>query len=112
MVFILSKIKLFRFRRRRLLLFIIAVCTVGYLLVPDQKPTDINDDVMEFRLNRYMRYQEKTPGLGPGQEGTAVILTEEEQMFADNMMANATFNVVASNKMALDRSIPDTRKKE
>jgi len=41
-----------------------------------------------------------------------VFLTAEEQAEADKLFAKETFNVIASNKVALDRRIRDNRHPE
>jgi len=41
-----------------------------------------------------------------------VYLTPEEQAEADGLFAKETFNVIASNKVALDRRIRDNRHPE
>ena len=67
-------------------------------------------DVMNFRRKRYERAQARSPGVqGPGEGGVKVILTSEEQKEANVLFDKETFNVIASNKMAMDRRVPDLR---
>ena len=66
--------------------------------------------VADFRQRRYQKAQERSTDIeGPGEGGVAVVLTPEEQKEADRLFPNETFNVVASNKMAMDRRIRDVR---
>lgn len=68
---------------------------------------------MEFRKQRYAKAKERAPVSGaPGENGRAVSLTAKEQAEADRLFPKETFNVVASNKVALDRLIPDSRNSE
>lgn len=46
---------------------------------------------------------------GPGEQGKAVILTAEEEALKDTLFRVNGFNAFASDKIALDRSIPDIR---
>jgi hypothetical protein len=47
------------------------------------------------------------PGLG--NDGVGVTLEGEEKELADEMMAKEAFNIVLSNKIALNRTVPDPR---
>jgi len=66
--------------------------------------------VKTFRARRYARALKRV-GLkyGHGENGEPVILTDAEKVEADRLFKKETFNVIASNKVALDRSVPDTR---
>ena len=69
-------------------------------------------EVQRVRRVRYERYQEKEragPRDGPGEGGMAVKLTKEEQEKADSLFKKEAFNIVASDKIAMDRSVKDTR---
>lgn len=67
-------------------------------------------EVTEFRRERYKKALNRPADIdGPGEDGKAVILTAEEQKEADRLFAKETFNVIASNKVALDRRIRDLR---
>lgn len=69
--------------------------------------------VVEYRHKRYKKALARSPNIkGPGEDGTAVFLTAEEQAEADKLFAKETFNVIASNKVALDRRIIDNRHRE
>jgi polypeptide N-acetylgalactosaminyltransferase len=66
--------------------------------------------VMEFRRERYRKALNRPTSItGPGEDGEPVILTAEEQAEADRLFAKETFNVIASNKVAMDRRIRDLR---
>ena len=70
-------------------------------------------ELVAFRQRRYEKAQARRPDVeGPGEGGVAVMLTPEEQKEADRLFPNETFNVVASNKMAMDRRIRDLRHPE
>ena len=49
---------------------------------------------------------------GPGEHGAAVHLTAEEKRKGDAHMREYGFNMAASDKVSLDRAIPDTRPDE
>jgi len=69
--------------------------------------------VMEYRRARYKKALSRSPDIqGPGEDGEPVHLTAEEQAEADKLFAKETFNVIASNKVALDRRIRDNRHPE
>jgi len=69
--------------------------------------------VREFRKERFNKAQSRSPAIkGPGEDGEPVILTAEEQAEADKLFAKETFNVIASNKVAMDRRIRDLRHPE
>ena len=67
------------------------------------------DSNMKFRQERYLRYQNRGKVNGPGEYGGAVKLTAEEQKEANRIFDKEAFNLIASDKVALDRSIRDTR---
>ncbi len=67
------------------------------------------EKVMEYRRARFKKAQNRPPTEGPGEHGEAVKLTPEEQKEADRLFDRETFNVVASDKVAMDRTIRDTR---
>jgi len=65
---------------------------------------------MEYRRARYKKALSRSPDIsGPGEDGTAVYLSAAEQAEADKLFAKETFNVIVSNKVALDRRIRDNR---
>jgi len=69
--------------------------------------------VIEYRRARYKKALSRSPDIkGPGEDGEPVHLTAEEQAEADKLFAKETFNVIASNKVALDRRIRDNRHPE
>ena len=75
-----------------------------------RQPVVGSELVADFRQRRYQKAQERSTDIeGPGEGGVAVVLTPEEQKEADRLFPNETFNVVASNKMAMDRRIRDVR---
>ena len=68
--------------------------------------------VIQYRKDRYTAAKNRPPREGPGENGQGVVLTPEEQQIADSRFRRASFNVFASEKVAMDRSIPDTRRPE
>ena len=68
---------------------------------------------MEFREKRFAKAKSRSPDVqGHGEGGVGVILTAEEQVEADRLFAKETFNVIASNKMAMDRRVRELRHPE
>lgn len=69
--------------------------------------------VAEFRTQRFRKAAERQSVDGaPGENGWPVHLKPQEQAEADRLFSIETFNVVASNMVALDRLIPDTRDRQ
>lgn len=58
---------------------------------------------------RFINAQNRPRKEGPGEGGNAVHLSKEEQELADKLFAKETFNVIASNKVAMDRRLNDAR---
>ena len=102
------------FRRRSnikliaLLLFIIGLVKV--VIVKNEGMSEAA--ILQYRMKRYLAYQTRPPREGPGENGAPVTLSPDEEKLAEQKWKNASFNVVASDKIAMDRSIPDTRRKE
>lgn len=59
---------------------------------------------LRFEKNQNRGY----PNL-PGERGAAVKLTPEEKKQADALFKKEAFNIIASDKVALDRSVRDVR---
>ena len=67
-------------------------------------------DIKEYRMERYFKNKFRDPKkTGPGEGGEVVVLSPEEQKEADRLFRKEAFNIVASDKIAMDRRIPDTR---
>ena len=64
---------------------------------------------MAYRKKRYFEYQNKPAGTGPGERGAGVKLSREEQVQADRLFKKEAFNIIASDMIAMDRSVKDTR---
>jgi polypeptide N-acetylgalactosaminyltransferase len=47
-----------------------------------------------------------------GEDGKAVVVSMEEKANADQTVREFGFNMVASDKMAMNRTVPDTRMEE
>nr|CDJ89781.1 Glycosyl transferase and Ricin B lectin domain containing protein [Haemonchus contortus] len=50
--------------------------------------------------------------IGPGENGAPVILEGEEKLIGEQQIKTVFMNVLASDKISLDRSIPDSRSRE
>lgn len=70
----------------------------------------ITDEVMRARVKRFMEYQKsETLRSGPGEHGQAVLLQGEEKTKAEALIPKEAFNRIASDKISLERAIPDVR---
>ena len=69
----------------------------------------ISSEIMKYRVDRYNKYQSRGFVRGPGERGEAVRLAGDERAEADRLFKKEAFNIVASDKIALDRSVKDTR---
>ena len=65
--------------------------------------------IMKFRQERFLKHKNRGNIDGPGEKGNSVRLTAEEQMKADSLFEKEAFNIIASDKVAMDRSVRDTR---
>ena len=66
-------------------------------------------EVMRYREARYERVQNRPDIDGPGERGSAVQMNATEKAEADRRFDKEAFNIVASGKVALDRSVRDVR---
>ncbi|KAL8560243.1 hypothetical protein ACOMHN_005976 [Nucella lapillus] len=70
----------------------------------------ISDEVMRTRVKRFVNYQRsESSRVGPGEKGVAVLLQGEEKTRAEALMPKEAFNRLASDKISLERSVPDVR---
>ena len=46
---------------------------------------------------------------GPGEQGTAVVLSVDEEARKDELFQANGFNALVSDKISLDRALPDVR---
>ena len=68
---------------------------------------------MRVRIKRFMQYQKSEAfRSGPGERGEAVVLLGEEKTKAAALIPKEAFNRIASDKISLERSIPDVRDPE
>lgn len=68
------------------------------------------DKLSTVRWKRYLEYQRaENSRTGPGEEGKPVVLVGEEKAKAESLMPKEAFNRIASDKISLERSIPDVR---
>lgn len=56
-----------------------------------------------------LEYLRTFPRSGPGENGAGITLNGDEKTKADELMKKWFFNIIASDKISVDRSIPDTR---
>jgi polypeptide N-acetylgalactosaminyltransferase len=70
----------------------------------------IFDEVHRTRMKRFINYQ-KSESLrtGPGEKGEPVFLEGDEKKHAEELMPKEAFNRIASDKISLERSLPDVR---
>ncbi|XP_078321051.1 putative N-acetylgalactosaminyltransferase 9 isoform X2 [Crassostrea virginica] len=101
-------------RRKRLdwkILTVLALVIVTSFFYFNFSKTSVDDEeILLLRKKRYMEYKSgegKREGLG--EKGRAVTLEGEEKKLADSLFKKEAFNIIASDKIALDRSIPDVR---
>ncbi|CAF1270040.1 unnamed protein product [Adineta steineri] len=110
---------LYRRRNKFLILCIIIFCTLFYFHKNDTQQTSTTKDQSiklkniqygkKIRVNRDT-YSTPEPCQGcPGENGQGVQLTAEESVNLDAVMKKEFFNLRASEKISLWRSIPDTR---
>lgn len=105
-------LRYFRLRRKSSALWTLAfmvLITLGFLVIRKKTPVD-DEEMLRFRIRRFMSYQHRGVVIGPGENGAPVTLSSDDQKLADQLWKNASFNVVASDKISLDRSVPDTRR--
>ena len=65
--------------------------------------------IMEYRQKRFRQAQLRQQKDGPGEGGVGVYLTGEEAELGKKLFKKETFNVVASNKISMDRHLNDAR---
>ena len=66
-------------------------------------------ELLSYRQERFERAQNRPDVDGPGERGQGVKLNATEKAEADRRFDKEAFNIVASGKVALDRSIRDVR---
>lgn len=86
---------------------------IWYLQWGSESISVITDEVMRVRVKRFMQYQKSEAfRSGPGERGEAVVLLGEEKTKAAALIPKEAFNRIASDKISLERSIPDVRDPE
>ena len=73
--------------------------------------TNVPDDsVLAFRKERFLKYQTaENSRTGPGEKGAGVHLEGEEKELGEKLYEKEAFNIVASDKISLERSVKDVR---
>ncbi|XP_041367869.1 probable N-acetylgalactosaminyltransferase 9 [Gigantopelta aegis] len=76
----------------------------------NRRGIQVSDDILAVRNKRFADYQrtEKSRS-GPGEYGTAVLLEGNEKVEAEKLMPKEAFNIIASDKISLERSLKDVR---
>ncbi|XP_060585105.1 probable N-acetylgalactosaminyltransferase 9 isoform X2 [Ruditapes philippinarum] len=110
------------FRRHRLtwklLSFIALVLIVLYFFFGNKSVNDftrgsnneVGEEVLKFRRERFEKYQASEAGrTGPGEKGLGLHLSGKEKEKADSLMDKEAFNIIASDKISLERSVRDVR---
>ena len=70
-------------------------------------------DVTTERLNRYGVYQRwQRSRVGPGENGAAVDMTVDQKKEAKELYKKEGMNIVASDIVALDRALVDSRSEQ
>lgn len=88
----------------------VAVFSLLYTRLGYLKYSKNDEEVLKFRRTRFSSYQEsESKRSGPGENGKPVYLEGKEKELADSLFEKEAFNRLASDKIALDRSIPDVR---
>ncbi len=71
------------------------------------------DEIFSLRKRRYVEYQTgELKRSGPGELGEPVNLEGDEKTKAEELMPKEAFNIIASDKIALDRGLRDVRDPE
>ena len=84
-----------------------------FLLLPRHNFRQKDNDVMTFRMERYLKYQAtEFDRKGPGENGRGVRLSEKDKIKYKDINEKEGFNYGASQLIALDRSLPDFRREE
>ena len=100
-------------RRRRASLIKLAaglfLLYVVYRLISGHVPVDVTTE----RLNRYGVYQRwQRSRVGPGENGAAVDMTVDQKKEAKELYKKEGMNIVASDIVALDRALVDSRSEQ
>ena len=108
---------------KRKIIVIITLCLVVLFIsfwnsntaVSKTEKHGFHSKIQNFRNNRYLMYQDyqaQSQIFGLGENGEAVKLSKTEKILSEKLFPNASFNVMVSKKVALNRTIPDTRRPE
>ena len=108
------------------ILFALSLLAVSFLVIQEQLRKNMDDNVgfkrsyesnarlpkstvLQYRVKRFQEYMARTDVHGPGENGEGVHLTDSEQKEADSLFIKEAFNIIASDKTSLVRTIRDTR---
>lgn len=95
---------------KRLVLPLAVILTVVWLWKSRDSSGVRPVDVFRIRMERYRRYQDtESSREGPGEHGRGVYLDQEEKAKYKDINEKEGFNFAVSEKVALDRSLPDLR---
>lgn len=114
----MSKIIRYLYRRRQIISRILISCCFTASVIVFVTYQDESDRKMYYRTNDRVVDLESSvrtlkpmtgPANGPGENGEGVFLKGEQQRIADSLFEKEAFNIIASNIMAYNRSLPDVR---
>lgn len=98
------------------LLFLSAVLIFSYLLFSFSAMSGGGDQASPVREKRqgkrfadYQVRSDKVDPSSPGENGVGVVLKGEEQELSEKLFKKEAFNIIASDKISLQRSVPDVR---
>ena len=100
-----------RYRFKWKYLALLAVFSVGMYFFFNHDNSQIrNDELLAFRKKRYVEYKNsESKRTGPGEGGKGVNLEGEEKVLGEKLYKKEAFNIIASDKISLQRSVPDVR---
>lgn len=83
---------------------------IYFYLMDPQRGLGYKEDILTLRWKRFHNYKASEPfRTGPGESGRPVEIQGPLKDEADSLFKKEAFNIIASDMVALDRSIPDTR---
>ena len=94
---------------------IVALFIFSVLYIAGSKKSDnvtfkgVDRSNWELRRKRYEAHLKRVQPMQPGENGAAVVLSADDQAKADSLFNKEAFNIIASDMIAMDRSVPDVR---
>lgn len=115
---IMATFRSLRYRKvpwRMVVLFLLTCGLVYYFVVyrhnsPWSKRSDSDSEILTFRRNRFRTYQQNERSrVGPGENGEPLNLEGDEKQRGEELYKKEAFNIVASDKISVERSLRDNR---